>query len=96
MTNRKTDKTETGTIFHKGLKFSVALLALAMHTAFAEDAYIENTNGNQYFNTGHFVGPNTKIVLDFKLNETTLGITPFGAQGSNGTAFARQDIQVVG
>ena len=55
-------------------------------TAFAEDAYIENTNGNQYFNTGHFVGPNTKIVLDFKLNETTLGITPFGAQGSNGTA----------
>ena len=84
MTNRKTDK--TGTIFHKGLKISVALLALAMHTAFAEDAYIENTNGNQYFNTGHFVGPNTKIVLDFKLNETTLGITPFGAQGSNGTA----------
>ncbi|MBQ8124425.1 MAG: hypothetical protein IJ173_00930 [Kiritimatiellae bacterium] len=55
-------------------------------TAFAEDAYIENTNGNQYFNTGHFVGPNTKIVLDFKLNETTLGITPFGAKGDNGTA----------
>ena len=52
----------------------------------AGDAYIENTNGDQYFNTGHFVGPNTKIVLDFKLNETTLGITPFGAKGENGTA----------
>ncbi len=33
MANRKTDK--TGTIFHKGLKISVALLALAMHTAYA-------------------------------------------------------------
>ena len=59
MTNRKTGR--TGTIFHKSLKISVALLALAMHTAFAEDAYIENSNGNQYFNTGHFIGPNTRI-----------------------------------
>ena len=67
MTNRKTDK--TGTMFLKGLKISVALLALAMHTAFAEDAYIENTNGDQYFNTGHFIGPNTRVEIDFQLLE---------------------------
>ena len=79
MTNRKTGR--TGTIFHKGLKISVALLALAMHTAFAEDAYIENTNGDQYFNTGHFIGPHTRIEIDLQLLEAKAQIRPFGVDG---------------
>ena len=70
-------------MFLKGLKISVALLALAMHTAFAEDAYIENTNGNQYFNTGHFIGPNTRVEIDFQLLEVKGQIRPFGVDGAD-------------
>ncbi len=36
--------------------------------AFGEDGYIES-DGTQYINLGHFVGPNTKIALDFQMTE---------------------------
>ena len=58
----------------------VATLAFAS-SAFCEDAYIENTNGNQYFNTGHFIGPHTRIEIDLQLLEITGQIRPFGVDG---------------
>ena len=58
----------------------VATLAFTS-SAFGEDAYIENTNGNQYFNTGHFVGPHTRIEIDFQLLEVKGQIRPFGVKG---------------
>ena len=60
----------------------VATLAFAS-PAFGEDAYIENTNGDQYFNTGHFVGPHTRIEIDLQLLEITGQIRPFGVEGGN-------------
>ena len=71
------------------MKFSTVLacaaaVALAfVSSAFAEDAYIENTNGNQYFNTGHFIGPHTRIEIDLQLLEITGQIRPFGVDGGN-------------
>ena len=57
---------------------SVAATLAFASSAFCEDAYIENTNGNQYFNTGHFIGPNTRIEIDFQLLEVKGQIQPFG------------------
>ena len=68
---------------------SAALLALAMHNALAEDAYIENTNGNQYFNTGHFIGPHTRIEIDFQLLEIKGQIQPFGVEGDDNANHPR-------
>ena len=59
----------------------VATLAFAS-SAFCEDAYIENTNGNQYFNTGYFVGPHTRIEIDLQLLEVKGQIRPFGVYGA--------------
>ncbi len=59
----------------------VATLAFAS-PAFCEDAYIENANGNQYFNTGHFIGPHTRIEIDLQLLEIKGQIQPFGVLGS--------------
>ena len=58
----------------------VATLAFAS-PAFCEDAYIENANGNQYFNTGHFIGPHARIEIDLQLLEITGQIRPFGVDG---------------
>ena len=66
----------------------VATLAFAS-PAFCEDAYIENTNGNQYFNTGHFVGPNTRIEIDFQLLEIKGQIQPFGVEGDDNANHPR-------
>ena len=85
MTNRKTDKTETGTIFHKGLKISVALLALAMHTAFADDAYVASSGG-QAINTGYYLNSNTKLEIDFQITTIVNDGYVFGASGSGGTS----------
>ena len=60
----------------------VATLAFAS-PAFCEDAYIENSNGNQYFNTGHFIGPHTRIEIDLQLLEITGQIRPFGVDGGD-------------
>jgi hypothetical protein len=60
----------------------VATLAFAS-PAFCEDAYIENANGNQYFNTGHFIGPHTRIEIDLQLLEITGQIRPFGVDGGD-------------
>ena len=60
----------------------VATLAFAS-PAFCEDAYIENTNGNQYFNTGHFIGPHTRIEIDLQLLEITGQIRLFGVEGGD-------------
>jgi hypothetical protein len=68
----------------KSMAFScsvVATLAFAL-SAFGEDAYIENTNGNQYFNTGYFVGPHTRIEIDLQLLEVKGQIRPFGVYGA--------------
>ena len=71
------------------MKFSTVLacaaaVALAfVSSAFAEDAYIENTNGNQYFNTGHFIGPHTRIEIDLQLLEIKGQIRPFGVYGTD-------------
>ena len=62
----------------------VGMLAFAL-SAFGEDAYIENTNGNQYFNTGHFIGPNTRIEIDLQLLEIKGQIQPFGVYGATNT-----------
>ena len=58
----------------------VAVLTFAS-PAFGEDAYIENSNGNQYFNTGHFIGPHTRIEIDLQLLEIKGQIRPFGVDG---------------
>ena len=60
----------------------VATLAFAS-PAFCEDAYIENSNGNQYFNTGHFIGPHTRIEIDLQLLEIKGQIRPFGVDGGD-------------
>ena len=60
----------------------VTTLAFAS-PAFCEDAYIENANGNQYFNTGHFIGPHTRIEIDFQLLEIKGQIRPFGVDGAD-------------
>ena len=60
----------------------VATLAFAS-PAFCEDAYIENANGNQYFNTGHFIGPHTRIEIDLQLLEITGQIRMFGVDGGD-------------
>ena len=66
---------------------TVALAATAIalasgNPAVAEEAYIENSLGNQYFNTGHFIGPHTRIEMDFQLLEVKGQIRPFGVAGS--------------
>ena len=66
----------------------VATLAFAS-SAFCEDAYIENTNGNQYFNTGHFIGPHTRIEIDFQLLEIKGQIQPFGVEGDDNANHPR-------
>ena len=60
----------------------VAVLTFAS-PAFGEDAYIENSNGNQYFNTGHFIGPHTRIEIDLQLLEIKGQIRPFGVDGGD-------------
>ena len=71
------------------MKFSTVLACSAAvaftfaSSAFGEDAYIENTNGNQYFNTGHFVGPHTRIEIDLQLLEITGQIRLFGVEGGD-------------
>ena len=51
------------------LAFVSALAALAFATpSQAEDGYIES-DGTQYINLGHFVGPNTKVAVDFQMTE---------------------------
>ena len=66
---------------------AIALLALGAlafaYPAHGEDAYIENTEGNQYFNTGHFIGPHTRIEIDLQLLEIKGQIQPFGVKGGN-------------
>ena len=60
-----------------------ALAALAFASpAQAEDGYIES-DGNQYINLGHFIGPNTKIEFDFAMAETPTdnNSRPLGARG---------------
>ena len=59
---------------------AVAVLGMRL-AAFAEDAYIENSNGNQYFNTGHFIGPHTRIEIDLQHLEVKGQIRPFGVDG---------------
>ena len=49
--------------FSTVLSCSAAVALMFASSAFGEDAYIENSNGNQYFNTGHFVGPHTRIEI---------------------------------
>ena len=61
---------------------AAATIALASgNPAVAEDAYIENSLGNQYFNTGHFVGPHTRIEANIQLLEVKGQIRPFGVAG---------------
>ena len=60
-----------------------ALAALAFATpSKAEDGYIKS-DGNQYINLGHFIGPNTKIEFDFAMAETPTdnNSRPLGARG---------------
>ena len=51
-------------------------------SASGEDGYIES-DGNQYINLGHFIGPNTKIEFDFAMAETPTdnNSRPLGARG---------------
>ena len=49
----------------KGIAFA-AVISLASNGAFAEDGYIES-DGSLGFNTSYYVGPNTKLELDFQL-----------------------------
>ena len=65
------------------LASSIVVTVAFASSAFGEDAYIENTNGNQYFNTGHFVGPYTRIEIDLQLLEVTGQIRPFGVEGGS-------------
>ena len=67
----------------KWIQRTAFLTFLMVGPAFAEDAYIENTNGNQYFNTGHFIGPHTRIEIDLQLLEITGQIRPFGVDGGD-------------
>ena len=49
---------------------------------FGEDGYIQS-DGTQYINLGHFIGPNTKIEFDFAMVETPTdnNSRPLGARG---------------
>ena len=42
---------------------AVTVIALAVPAVFAEDAYIES-DGTQFINTGYYVKPTTKLVLN--------------------------------
>ena len=60
----------------------------------AEDAYIENSNGNQYFNTGHFIGPHTRIEIDLQLLEVLLWLDfDFWTELRNYRAMEDDDLQ---
>ena len=66
-----------------GGKLSALFAALAFASPlFGEDAYIES-DGTQYINLGHFIGPNTKIEFDFAMAETPTdnNSRPLGARG---------------
>ena len=49
--------------------------------AFAEDGYLES-EGDARICLVHFVGPNTKLEVDFQLTEVAAGTRPFGSYGS--------------
>lgn len=68
-------------------KVNMVLISAAAALAFsrpasAEDGYIES-DGTQYINLGHFIGPNTKIEFDFAMAETPTddNSRPLGARG---------------
>ena len=54
-----------------------AMMSLAANEALSEDGYIES-DGNLCFNTGYYIGPNTKIELDYQLTEDAVGACILG------------------
>ena len=59
--------------------FAVSAVCL---TAFAEDGYLES-EGDARICLVHFVGPNTKLEVDFQLTEVAADTRPFGSWGNN-------------
>ena len=53
-------------------------------TAYAEDGYLES-EGEARICLVHFVGPNTKLEVDFQLTEVAADTRPFGSWGNNTT-----------
>ena len=59
--------------------FAVSAVCL---TASAEDGYLES-EGDARICLVHFVGPNTKLEVDFQLTEVAADTRPFGSWGNN-------------
>ena len=69
----------------KWIQRTALLTCLMVGPAFAEDAYIESDGSRgDGINTGFFVGPQTKIELDFQLTANSQNqVRLFGARGAN-------------
>ena len=69
----------------KWIQRTALLTCLMVGPAFAEDAYIESDGSRGAgINTGFFVGPQTKIELDFQLTANSQNqVRLFGARGAN-------------
>ena len=65
----------------KALAAAVAACGMCL-AASAEDGYLES-DGDARICLVHFVGPNTKLEVDFQLTEVAAGTRPFGSYGSN-------------
>ena len=70
--------------FSTVLAYGAAVALTFSCLASREDAYIVNSEGDQYINTGYFVGPGTKIEIDFQLTEVVNQERLFGTYGVDG------------
>ena len=63
------------------------LIAPLLAFAAADDGYVES-DGTQYVILGHFVGPKTKIEVDFQMTEIG-NVRLMGALGEHGISLSR-------
>ena len=64
------------------LLFASAVALMCCSAAFAEDGYLES-EGEARICLVHFIGPNTKLEVDFQLTEVAADTRPFGSWGNN-------------
>ena len=71
------------------MKKLISVITMASLTAFARanDTYVES-DGTQYVILGHFVGPKTKIEVDFQMTEIG-NVRLMGALGEHGISLSR-------
>ncbi|MBQ3290143.1 MAG: hypothetical protein IJH50_12080 [Kiritimatiellae bacterium] len=64
------------------LLFASAVALMCFSAAYAEDGYLES-EGEARICLVHFIGPNTKLEVDFQLTEVAADTRPFGSWGNN-------------